>query len=172
MSSLTKMEKKVEAAAAKDSRMRQFAKQRENDLVRKGTGLVSSGLLGLAEKSGNLARIPNPTPFPRTMVLAGIFQGASLFAPAGKIRAGLDGAGESLTAIATYKLTMGMDVAGVDEVDVGGPRRARKRIKAEARRQSERIRALEARLSRQADEEFGPASNDGADDAELFADFE
>jgi hypothetical protein len=146
---LVKQNDKLEASL---STVRKKLKESEDEFIRKGAGLASGFVIGALEKNGKLAQMPTIPGVPRIVTLGILFNGAAMFAPKGKLRQALDGAGESALNVASYKWGKGEDVAGVGEADVGGPRARARRTDQALRDTQAQVRELEAQLSAQLNE--------------------
>lgn len=149
---LVKANDKLEAALTST---RKRLKESEDEFVRKGAGLASGFVIGALEKNGKLAQMPTIPGVPRIVTLGIVLNAAAMFAPKGKMRQALDGAGESALNVASYKWGKGEDVAGVGEVDVGGPRARARRTDSELRDVRAQVRALEQQLAQQVQESQG-----------------
>ena len=170
MASMTKVEKENNALRSRASRAREWAKDKELTLIRKAAVGVGGAVLGAAEKGGQLASMPTIPGMPRIVTIGVVANVVALMAPAGRLGAAVDGVADSTIGIAGYKLGKGEDIAGHAEVDVGGPRRARRRIRAEQGRQRQQMQDLERRLTAQARSELGPDGGAFVDDE--WADFD
>lgn len=161
MANLVKQNEKLEHTMGK---IRSSMRERESDYWRKGSGLATGFIVGALEKNGKLAQMPTIPGVPRIVTLGILANVAAMFAPAGKMRTVLDGAGESTLNIASYKWGKGEDVAGVEELDVGGPRSRRRRTQAALSDTSARVRELESQLGTQVREELAQRGGGVASD--------
>lgn len=156
----SKLEKENTALAKRMQNIRSSLREREDDMVRKGTGVVSSFVLGALKANGKLASLPTIPGVPRIVTLSIVANGLGLVAPSGKIRQALDGIGESTLNIAAYEWGAGGDVAGVDEDDVRGvDGRKKKKLRA----LQSQVSDLEDSLRTQVQTQLAPQDNGGDD---------
>lgn len=160
---MSKLEKENEALTRRMATVRASLAARKDEFVRKGAGMGTGFVVGALEKNGKLSSLPTIPGVPRIVTLGIVANGIAWFAPKGMIRTIADGAGESLLDVASYKWGKGEDVAGASEIDVGTVEGRRRRIRAEQRQTSDRVRALEDQLRRQISAEMGEQPAEFAD---------
>lgn len=149
---MAKLERANEQLRASLTTARTNARENQDDLIRKGSGLAGAFVLGSLKRSGKITSIPTIPGVPRTIMLAVVANGIGMaMNRRSKFKMVFDGLGEQALGIAAYEWGQGGEVAGAAEraADADAVEGRRRRV-AQARQIENRIRAsLEREMARQ-----------------------